>query len=84
MFRLALLALLTTGCIQADVSGTVDHKVLSPEIRQLDGVIYVRFGLDCIAIDETATYPAKWSKLLAFDAARETPYTETEIETCLS
>ena len=79
------------GCIEhkggVDVSGgadfTVDVELTHPRYKMVNGIIYTKYGPDCIAIDSSTLYPEDWVSIEHFDESRETDYTAEEIKECL-
>lgn len=93
MKYIIVLALLVAGCgdPKVEVSGGTDNTVkvdsTKPQLRQINGIIYVRKALDeqtqeCLAIDSSTVYSEVWSDIPVFDSARTVEYTAEEIVNC--
>jgi len=65
------------------VSGEADIVVATPKVKQVNGVIYVKFLATCIAIDSSSLYPATFRSLEQFDDSRITNYSYEEAQECL-
>ena len=88
---LILFSTLMFGCsTDHNVSGDVGVQVeySTSEIKQVDGILYVRKAIggitsDCIAIDSSVLYDAEWGDITVQDSNRITAYTQIELDNCL-
>ena len=88
---LILFSVVLVGCntdheISGEVSVGVDYSV--PQIRQVNGILYVRGSIaditqSCIAIDSSALYGAEWGNLEIQDLNRTAVPTQEQIDNCL-
>lgn len=91
MKRYILLAIAgaLVGCdeipIETDIPDRVDVsadvEIVQPELKVIDGQVFVIFGEFCIAIDPSAPYPAEWAEIDEFDGYRGR-YSSREIYYC--
>lgn len=80
-----------SGEIDTEVTGEIDNTIsvdyIDAELKQVDGIIYIRteisgLTIDCIALDFSTIYPDEWSSLTKADESRQTDYTYAEIMNC--
>lgn len=84
-FLVLLIGCSTDHEVSGNVGVSVDYSV--PQIRQVNGILYVRGSIagitqNCIAIDSSALYDAEWGDLEVQDLNR-TAYTDDEKGNCL-
>jgi len=85
-FFLLLFSIGVASCgaqVNHKVSGEADIVVATPKVKQVNGVIYIKFLVTCIAIDTSSLYPDTFRSLEKFDDNRITKYSYEEVQECL-